>query len=1245
MAKLSHLEKEYIKANYKNKSIDELTKKLEKDRELIEEYINNLQNAQKNNAKNNKKEKSNREKSENILSKLFSKSSDSEPIFKKYEIKPYHLSKIDIIFSSAAFLFTFLLYLFTLTPSLSAGDNGELTTAAYFLGVGHAPGYPFYTLMSKLFTYIPFGNIAWRTNLFSGTCGAIAMIFFYLIMVKVLGQNRIERGFSPVVHIPALLASVAFAISDNMWAQATMAEVYSLNILQIASMLLILVYWFEAVWQHADDDVPYYGNKYLMAFGFLYGVALANHHVTLPFAFAPLLFIAIVLFLVHKDRYIENIETPFISIFVFLVLLFIGGFGYYRFIMNYEAYLYFPPGVASNDSIFSILFKPFTDMNILSDIFTALANGSYLRPDMIQNLKAPFYPTLYKGMFLVFWPLFLVVVWVLVYRYFLCKIDKFNNDNDFITGISFSYYKMLLMLAVGVMIYAYMPIRARALPPLNWGQLNEPSGWENLSYLFSMIHRKQYGASGNDIAAAFILHPEQVSALINIFKTQLTVLGLLFLIPGLFQIFKKNKFIGIFSVFGLLSFGVSLMAYTNPPPSVRTLSFVEVFFLPATLYMIVIVGFGIQWYMEYFNTNIKNVLKKPSEETTDTKLKPYHAISLIAIFAIMVPIFVMNFSRNNNSKDFSNHDYSYNMMNSLPDNAIFATEGGDNQVFGLVYYTMVERRRPDLKIYDQKGNVFERIYGNLMKTDGRWLGSISDAVDKDFIDSGRPYYMAWRRDGLERLGDYYFKAYGLVFKVQPIKYALVDELEFFKVLTVNDYKAIAREHLKRNYENEKVASDLNALLDEGLISVERKNNYNGNEEITFVKMYELPFPELKTEEDYWNSYTMKGTAEEISHYDFLTREIFVSSYSLAKIDMYNRRIKTYQKLLGFMGNGDIAKNGITREEANAKIEEYKKLKREEEERMLTIGFDMSNVYFAIGNQAILDEDYERATVMYEELIKLEKLIYPAYFNLAASYEYLARSKNTPYEKESEYLNKAKDVMARAEKTFHRGKDMGDAARAQNTTYQQIMQFNNRLDLQLRTTRQQADALKQQAIAENTFDSYTAYANYIYQNRQDLDETIWAKTEAKKRAVNNTQLINVNKELAILYANIGDVNTGINILNDTLNLPNITRDDRRGVDFDLASIYLNQKRYNEAINIYSKYTNDLTQDGAFALYAIGHIYIEQNMIVEALNVYNDFKVRMSPLAKDNQVIANLDKDVESRRVQIMQYLGTVGAPNQ
>ena len=46
MAKLSHLEKEYIKANHKNKTAEELSKKLEKDKELVEEYIKELQNRQ-----------------------------------------------------------------------------------------------------------------------------------------------------------------------------------------------------------------------------------------------------------------------------------------------------------------------------------------------------------------------------------------------------------------------------------------------------------------------------------------------------------------------------------------------------------------------------------------------------------------------------------------------------------------------------------------------------------------------------------------------------------------------------------------------------------------------------------------------------------------------------------------------------------------------------------------------------------------------------------------------------------------------------------------------------------------------------------------------------------------------------------------------------------------------------------------------------------------------------------------------
>ena len=58
-------------------------------------------------------------------------------------------------------------------------------------------------------------------------------------------------------------------------------------------------------------------------------------------------------------------------------------------------------------------------------------------------------------------------------------------------------------------------------------------------------------------------------------------------------------------------------------------------------------------------------------------------------------------------------------------------------------------------------------------------------------------------------------------------------------------------------------------------------------------------------------------------------------------------------------------------------------------------------------------------------------------------------------------------------------------------------------------------------------------------------------------------------------------------------------------------------------------------------AVGYWHFkEQNKIMEALNIYNDFKKVMSPLSATNDVVANLDRDVENRRLQILQYLGNM-----
>jgi tetratricopeptide (TPR) repeat protein len=298
---------------------------------------------------------------------------------------------------------------------------------------------------------------------------------------------------------------------------------------------------------------------------------------------------------------------------------------------------------------------------------------------------------------------------------------------------------------------------------------------------------------------------------------------------------------------------------------------------------------------------------------------------------------------------------------------------------------------------------------------------------------------------------------------------------------------------------------------------------------------------------------------------------------------------------------------------------------------------MSNVFFALGSQAIAEKQYEKAIKMFERVVELEKLVYPAYFNLTASYEYLARSPETPYSEEKGYLEKAKETLEMAKATFYRGRDIGDDARNKNGNFQQVNQYLSRIELQMTTSREQADSIKEQAINENSFDSYNSYANFVYQGRQDVDATLWAKLEALKRATTKDQKLAVTKEISILYANVGNTPMSLSTLKNAMtSITGLTRVDIEGIEFDLASTYLNLKQFNEARSIYIKYTNEISQNGAFAIYALGHIALEEGNTEEALIIYNGFD-KMLPLTATNQNVAALKQEIDNRKAQILNYL--------
>jgi len=124
------------------------------------------------------------------------------------------------------------LYLATLTPGLSylEGDGHELTVAAATLGVAHPSGYPLYTWLAHLFTRLPVGEVAYRTNLLSSVAGAAAVGTLFL-----LGRAAgLSRG-------PAVFAALLFGVSNTFWSQAVITEVYAPNALAMLATMLLLV--------------------------------------------------------------------------------------------------------------------------------------------------------------------------------------------------------------------------------------------------------------------------------------------------------------------------------------------------------------------------------------------------------------------------------------------------------------------------------------------------------------------------------------------------------------------------------------------------------------------------------------------------------------------------------------------------------------------------------------------------------------------------------------------------------------------------------------------------------------------------------------------------------------------------------------------------------------------------------------------------------------------------------------------
>jgi len=122
------------------------------------------------------------------------------------------------------------IYLATLAPTVVTvfDDSLELQLALPTFAIVHPTGYPLYTLLGWLLTVIvPFGDAAYRVNLFSALAASGAVVLVYAV-----------ARCLDAATVPASVAALLFAISPVWWSQATIAEVYDLQ----GPLTLLVVY-------------------------------------------------------------------------------------------------------------------------------------------------------------------------------------------------------------------------------------------------------------------------------------------------------------------------------------------------------------------------------------------------------------------------------------------------------------------------------------------------------------------------------------------------------------------------------------------------------------------------------------------------------------------------------------------------------------------------------------------------------------------------------------------------------------------------------------------------------------------------------------------------------------------------------------------------------------------------------------------------------------------------------------------
>ncbi|MEO0074885.1 MAG: DUF2723 domain-containing protein, partial [candidate division WOR-3 bacterium] len=205
-------------------------------------------------------------------------------------------------------------YLYSIAPTASFWDCGELIACSYILGIPHPPGTPLFVMLGRIFSLIPLAReIAFRVNFLTAFFGAISCALIYLIVFKLISLQKstqsLRQRFSFIPHIAGIAGAFSLAFAFSFWDNCVEAEVYTPCVVAALLVLYLALIWRDKVEQGIGD------NRIVLFAIYLLFLSAGIHFTPLMILF-PLLVFA---FLVDRKSILQLHIIELIVLFLIIV--------------------------------------------------------------------------------------------------------------------------------------------------------------------------------------------------------------------------------------------------------------------------------------------------------------------------------------------------------------------------------------------------------------------------------------------------------------------------------------------------------------------------------------------------------------------------------------------------------------------------------------------------------------------------------------------------------------------------------------------------------------------------------------------------------------------------------------------------------------------------------------------------------------------------------------------------------------